>query len=158
DPWLPYYRFATVEELGTSEAYIGFPVYPGMWANGREFVKWFSKPHAAYELILNTAPEVYTYMREESTMPLNCLIVGHANCGHSHLYKHNRYMRAVGADTIMRRMANWADRFAQLEADPEFGIERLEYTADAALVLAPFCREPSEEKVPDGVLRARLEG
>jgi spore cortex formation protein SpoVR/YcgB (stage V sporulation) len=64
--------------------------------------------------------------------------------------------KETGADTILKRMATWADRFSQLANDPEFGIERLEYTCDAALVIEDYCRD-NQRKVPDELLRKRLQ-
>jgi spore cortex formation protein SpoVR/YcgB (stage V sporulation) len=167
DPYDPYYRFAANEEIGGAEAFIGFPVYPGMWFNGRQFIDWMRRSqlpptdprHAnpAYEMILNTALEAYTYMRRESNMALNCLIIGHANCGHAHVFKNNRHLNSVGADTIMERMARYASRFRALADDPEFGIDRLEYTADAALVLADYCQESDKSRISNKALRKRLE-
>jgi spore cortex formation protein SpoVR/YcgB (stage V sporulation) len=163
DPYIPYYRFSSNEEIGSSEAYVGFPVFPGTWANGKQFVGWMKRfesgrANAAYELILNTGPEAYTYMREESMMPLNCLIVAHANVGHAHFFKNNKlFTRNGGADTILERMAKWADRFEQLANDPDFGIERLEYTADAAVVISHYSQETSTHQVSNKELRKRLQ-
>lgn len=162
DPYDPYYRFATNEEIGTAGAYIGMPVYPGVWSNGRQFVQWMTRWRAgmenpAYEMILNTDP-VYTYMRSESNMPLNCMIIGHANVGHSHFFKNNKLYKGSGADTILQRMAEWADEFQKLEDDEEFGIDRLEFTADAAMVIADYCRNEVTGRVSNKVLRERLEG
>jgi spore cortex formation protein SpoVR/YcgB (stage V sporulation) len=165
DPFPPLYRFATNEEMiETGTPYIGLPVFPGMWNNGRQFIRSMRLYHAGrqpppYEQIIQSNP-VYTWMREEATMPLHCLIIAHANCGHAQVFKHNRVARAhnePAPERVLKQFAEWAEELAILENDPEFGIERVEYTADAALVLARYNRESSANRIPNEVLRAKLE-
>jgi hypothetical protein len=43
---------------------------------------------------------------------------------------------ASNPKNVIKQFAEWADALARLENDPEFGVERVEYTADAAIVLA----------------------
>jgi len=161
DPYTPLYRFVKNRELADTLPYVGFPVYPGSWENGKQFIGWLQKAmegmeSVPYELILNSDP-AYIYMRESSSMALNCLVIPHAGCGHSHFFKSNYTFKKSGADTIMQRMAKWQRRFHELENDPNFGIERLEYTLDAALVVANYCVEFSvADRVPEKELRRRL--
>ena len=49
DPFPPLYRFATNEEMvATGTPYIGLPVFPGMWDNGRQFVRAMRRYQAAW--------------------------------------------------------------------------------------------------------------
>lgn len=161
DPYPPYYRWVTSEELAATMPYIGMPVFPSAWFNGKNFVQYMrqfraGEVHVPYEMILNTDP-AWVYMREANTMPLNVLIIAHAACGHSHFFKHNASTRQAGAATILERMASWAKRCEDLENDPDFGVERLEYTLDAAMVLARYGTELNKSRVPEPQLRRRLE-
>ena len=93
-------------------------------------------------------------------MPLHCLIIGHANTGHASVFKHNRVSKVHNEpkpENVLKQFAEWADELARLENDPEFGIERVEYTADAAMVIAFYNREPSDNRVPNHILRDKLQ-
>jgi spore cortex formation protein SpoVR/YcgB (stage V sporulation) len=166
DPFPPLYRFATNDEMiETGTPYVGLPVFPGTWNNGRQFVRQMRLFRAGlenppYEQIIQSNP-VYTWMREEATMPLHCLIIAHANCGHASVFKHNRVARdhnEPAPENVLKQFAEWADELERLENDPEFGVERVEYTADAAMVIAWYNRESSHNRVPEAALRDRLEG
>jgi spore cortex formation protein SpoVR/YcgB (stage V sporulation) len=166
DPHPPDYRFARPKELVSTYAYIGVPTFPGTWNNGKEFLSWMfkfnlpdghpDKAHAAWELIINSNP-VVTYMNTEARMPLNCHILGHANIGHSHFFKHNHRFKGTDPEHVLERFSRMAQRLEQLANDPEFGIDRLEYTADAAHVIAKYCSEVSDRLVSEKELRERLE-
>ena len=166
DPYPPDYRFASAKEIISTYPYVGLPVYPGTWNNGKEFLRYMykfnlpdghpEKEHAAYELIIRTNP-VVTYMQEEAYMALHSLIIGHANVGHSHFYKNNHSFTGIAAEEVLERLSQYAQRLEQLKNDPEFGVRRLEWTADAAWVIAKYNREHSENLIPEKELRERLE-
>jgi spore cortex formation protein SpoVR/YcgB (stage V sporulation) len=165
DPFPPLYRFATNDEMiETGTPYLGLPVFPGMWDNGRKFVLAMRRFRAGfdappYEQIIQSNP-VYTWMREEATMPLHCLIIAHANCGHASVFKHNRVSKEHNEpkpENVLKQFAEWADELERLENDPEFGIERVEYTADAALAIVHYNREGSLNRIPEKELREKLQ-
>jgi spore cortex formation protein SpoVR/YcgB (stage V sporulation) len=161
-PYPPNYRFFNDDEMEDALAYVGFPIFPGTWRNGKHFVQSISEKlrtgqgGSPYELILNTDPS-YIWMKKTTTMGYNTLIIGHATCGHSHFFRNNYRFKDTKPKEVMQRFAQIDARFQELANDPKFGVDRLEYTLDAAMVLEQYCRRDDDTKAKAEKVRARLE-
>lgn len=139
---LSYYpnqvEIITSEQMLDAYSAVGMPIYYSHWSFGKQFVKEqeaYSRGHMglAYEIVINSNPCI-SYLMEENTMTMQCLVMAHACFGHNSFFRNNVHFKQwTDAEAIIDYLS-FAKNYI-LECEEKYGAEEVEAVLDAAHAL-----------------------
>lgn len=128
----------SAEQMLDAYCSIGMPLMYQHWSFGKRFVQEqeayrTGQMGLAYEIVINSSPCISYYM-EESTMPMQTLVLAHAAFGHNHFFKNNYlFQQWTDADGILDYL-EFAKRFIA-QCEEHHGQAAVEEIMDAAHAL-----------------------
>ena len=126
------------EQMLDAYCSIGMPLMYQHWSFGKRFVHESGLYRAghmglAYEIVINSSPCISYYM-EESTMPMQTLVLAHAAFGHNHFFKNNYlFQQWTDAEGILDYL-DFAKRYIA-RCEERYGLEAVEEIIDASHAL-----------------------
>ena len=126
------------EQMLDAYCSIGMPLMYQHWSFGKRFVQEEAMYRSgnmglAYEIVINSSPCISYYM-EESTMPIQTLVLAHAAFGHNHFFKNNYlFQQWTDADGILDYL-EFSKRFIA-SCEERHGLAAVEEIIDAAHAL-----------------------
>lgn len=139
---LTYYpnqiELITSEQMLDAYAAVGMPLYYSHWSFGKQFVQeqeQYARGHMglAYEIVINSSPCI-SYLMEENTMTMQCLVMAHACFGHNSFFKNNETFRQwTDAESIIDYLA-FAKKYIA-DCEEKYGPVEVEAVIDAAHAL-----------------------
>jgi spore cortex formation protein SpoVR/YcgB (stage V sporulation) len=93
DPYPSQIEIITAEQMLDAYASNGMPLFYKHWSFGKHFAfheAGYRRGLAglAYEIVINSNPCI-SYLMEENTASMQCLVMAHAAFGHNHFFKNN---------------------------------------------------------------------
>lgn len=128
----------TSEQMLDAYAAVGMPIYYSHWSFGKQFVaesENYKRGHMglAYEIVINSNPCI-SYLMEENTMMMQCLVMAHACFGHNSFFKNNTHFKQwTDAEAIIDYLA-YAKHYIR-ECEEKYGEEAVEFVLDHAHAL-----------------------
>lgn len=128
----------SAEQMLDAYCSIGMPLMYQHWSFGKRFVQEqeayrTGQMGLAYEIVINSSPCISYYM-EESTMPMQTLVLAHAAFGHNHFFKNNYlFQQWTDAEGILDYL-EFAKRFIA-QCEEQHGLNAVEEIMDAAHAL-----------------------
>lgn len=139
---LTYYpnqvEIITSEQMLDAYAAVGMPIYYSHWSFGKQFVQEqeaYKRGHMglAYEIVINSNPCI-SYLMEENTMAMQCLVMAHACFGHNSFFKNNVHFKQwTDAEGIIDYL-DFAKNYIA-ECEEKYGLAEVEAVIDAAHAL-----------------------
>jgi stage V sporulation protein R len=139
---LSYYQnqieLITSEQMLDAYAAVGMPTYYSHWSFGKQFVaesEQYKRGHMglAYEIVINSDPCI-SYLMEENTMAMQCLVMAHACMGHNSFFKNNvQFKQWTDAGSIIDYLV-YAKNYVR-ECEEKHGEEAVERVLDHAHAL-----------------------
>lgn len=136
---LSYYpnqiEIITAEQMLDAYAAVGMPIYYSHWSFGKQFVaeqESYNRGYMglAYEIVINSNPCI-SYLMEENTMMMQCLVMAHACFGHNSFFKNNvQFTQWTDAEAIIDYLA-FAKKYIA-ECEEKYGPDEVERVLDAA--------------------------
>lgn len=117
---------------------VGMPIYYSHWSFGKQYVQESEaykrgQMGLAYEIVINSNPCI-SYLMEENSMAMQCLVMAHACFGHNSFFKNNTQFRQwTDAESIIDYLA-FAKQYVQ-ECEERYGEQEVERVLDAAHAL-----------------------
>lgn len=136
DYYQPQIEMVSAEQMLDAYSSIGMPVNYNHWSFGRDFLKNKSKydsgrMNLAYEMVIGTAPLTIAYLMEENDAITQALVLAHASCGHSFVFKNNYLFKEWSpAESIVDIMIYARDYIKRCEE--KYGELEVEALLDAA--------------------------
>jgi stage V sporulation protein R len=132
---LTYYpnqiEIITSEQMLDAYAAVGMPTYYSHWSFGKQFVaetEQYKRGHMglAYEIVINSNPCI-SYLMEENTMAMQCLVMAHACMGHNSFFKNNiNFKQWTDASSIIDYLVYAKNYIRECEEKySEFAVERV---------------------------------
>jgi len=122
------------EQMIDAYSSVGLPINYRHWSFGKQFVATEQtyrrgQMGLAYEIVINSDPCI-AYLMEESTLPMQALVIAHASYGHNSFFKGNYLFRAwTSADAIIDYLVFARDYIADCEE--RYGQEEVELLLDS---------------------------
>lgn len=139
---LTYYpnqiEIITSEQMLDAYAAVGMPTYYSHWSFGKQFVQESEQYKRgamglAYEIVINSDPCI-SYLMEENTMMMQCLVMAHACFGHNSFFKNNaQFQQWTDAEAIVDYLAYAKQYIADCEE--KYGEREVEQVLDSAHAL-----------------------
>lgn len=139
---LEYYpnqiEIITSEQMLDAYAAVGMPMYYSHWSYGKQFVAESERYKRgqmglAYEIVINSNPCI-SYLMEENSMAMQCLVMAHACFGHNSFFKNNTHFKQwTDASAIIDYLA-YAKHYVQ-ECEEKYGEREVEEVLDHAHAL-----------------------
>lgn len=128
----------TSEQMLDAYAAVGMPIYYSHWSFGKQFVaesEQYKRGHMglAYEIVINSDPCI-SYLMEENTMAMQCLVMAHACFGHNSFFKNNTHFRQWTDATAIIDYLAYAKHYIR-ECEEKYGEEAVEEVLDHAHAL-----------------------
>lgn len=129
------------EQMLDAYSSIGMPLMYQHWSFGKHFVHHetlYQKGMAglAYEIVINSNPCI-SYNMEESSMPMQALVMAHAAFGHNHFFKNNYlFQQWTDAEGILDYL-DFAKTYIH-KCEEQHGLEAVEEILDAAHALMDY--------------------
>ncbi|HYF09803.1 MAG TPA: SpoVR family protein, partial [Acetobacteraceae bacterium] len=151
----------SAEQMLDAYAANGMPLFYRHWSFGKRFARHevlYRKGirGLAYEIVINSSPCI-SYVMEENTATMQCLVIAHAAFGHNHFFKNN-YLLKVWTDAcgILDYLEFARGYIARCE--DRYGVPAVERILDAAHALSTHgvFRFP-RRRVPDLASEERRE-
>lgn len=117
---------------------VGMPVYYAHWSYGKQFVQESEaykrgQMGLAYEIVINSNPCI-SYLMEENSIAMQCLVMAHACFGHNSFFKNNeQFKQWTDAEAIIDYLA-FAKHYVN-ECEEKYGEAAVEAVLDAAHAL-----------------------
>lgn len=128
----------TSEQMLDAYAAVGMPIYYSHWSFGKQFVaesEQYKRGYMglAYEIVINSNPCI-SYLMEENTMAMQCLVMAHACFGHNSFFKNNVHFRQwTDAEAIIDYLA-YAKHYIR-DCEERYGEREVEAVLDHAHAL-----------------------
>jgi stage V sporulation protein R len=128
----------TSEQMLDAYAAVGMPIYYSHWSFGKQFVaesENYKRGNMglAYEIVINSNPCI-SYLMEENTMMMQCLVMAHACIGHNSFFKNNTHFKQwTDAEAIIDYLA-YAKHYIK-ECEMKYGEDEVEFILDHAHAL-----------------------
>jgi stage V sporulation protein R len=128
----------TSEQMLDAYAAVGMPLYYSHWSFGRQFVaesEQYKRGHMglAYEIVINSNPCI-SYLMEENSIAMQCLVIAHACFGHNSFFKNNTHFKQwTDAEAIIDYLA-YAKHYVH-ECEEKYGERAVEEVLDHAHAL-----------------------
>lgn len=125
----------TSEQMLDAYAAVGMPIYYSHWSFGKQFVaesENYKRGNMglAYEIVINSNPCI-SYLMEENTMAMQCLVMAHACFGHNSFFKNNvHFQQWTDAEAIIDYLA-YAKHYIR-ECEDKYGELAVELVLDHA--------------------------
>src|ERR1035437_2375530 len=112
----------------------GLPMMYNHWSFGKHFLQQeysYRKGHSglAYEICVNTNPEI-AYLMEENSFTMQCLVLAHASAGHNHFFKNNYLFRQWTDASSILDYLSFAKKYIT-SCEEKYGTKLVEDTLDA---------------------------
>lgn len=140
DYYSPQIEIISAEQMIDAYSSIGLPVHYNHWSFGKTFMRDWTKYQKgqmglAYEIVINSDPCI-SYLMEENSAITQALVMAHAACGHSHVFKNNYLFKDwTSAGSIIDYML-FAKKYIQ-DCESKYGDDAVEDVLNAAHALAP---------------------
>lgn len=142
----------TAEQMLDAYSSVGMPLFYKHWSFGKHFAHqeaFYRKGlmGLAYEIVINSSPCI-SYLMEENTATMQCLVIAHAAFGHNHFFKNNYLFKQwTDAEGILDYLDFAKGYVAQCEE--RHGRQAVEQTLDAAHALMShgIDRYPGKKKL-----------
>jgi stage V sporulation protein R len=134
DYYTPQIEIISSEQMLDAYSSVAMPIMYDHWSFGKTFLqneRQYNKgmQGLAYEVVINTNP-CLTYLMENNTATLQCLVLAHAACGHSHFFKNNYLFKNwTDADSILDYL-KYAKNFIK-KCEEKHGADRVEKLLDS---------------------------
>jgi stage V sporulation protein R len=131
----------SAEQMLDAYASVGMPVNYRHWSFGKQFIaseKNYRRGHMglAYEIVINSDPCI-AYLMEESTMPMQALVMAHACFGHNSFFKGNYLFRMwTDASSIVDYLV-YAKAYIT-ECEERHGVDSVEEVLDCCHALMHY--------------------
>ena len=128
----------TSEQMLDAYAAVGMPIYYSHWSFGKQFVaesEQYKRGYMglAYETVITSNPCI-SYLMEENTMAMQCLVMAHACFGHNSFFKNNVHFRQwTDAEAIIDYLA-YAKHYIR-DCEERYGEREVEAVLDHAHAL-----------------------
>lgn len=126
------------EQMLDTYSSIGMPLMYQHWSFGKQFAReeqLYRKGHMglAYEIVINSSPCI-SYIMEENTMAMQCLVMAHAAFGHNHFFKNNYLFKQWTDAEVIIDYLNFAKGYI-VKCEERYGLAAVEEIVDAAHAL-----------------------
>lgn len=138
DYYEPQIEIISSEQMLDAYSSVAMPVMYNHWSFGKTFLqneRQYQKgmQGLAYEVVINTNP-CLTYLMENNTATLQCLVLSHAAAGHNHFFKNNYLFKGwTDADSIMDYL-KFAKNYIK-NCEEKYGEKRVEQLLDSCHAL-----------------------
>lgn len=128
----------TSEQMLDAYASVGMPIGYSHWSFGKHFItneQQYKRGYMglAYEIVINSSPCI-SYLMEENTMMMQCLVMAHACYGHNSFFKGNYLFRTwTDAEAIIDYLI-FAKHYIS-ECEQKYGISAVESLLDSCHAL-----------------------
>ena len=128
----------TSEQMLDAYASVGMPIGYSHWSFGKHFItneQQYKRGYMglAYEIVINSSPCI-SYLMEENTMMMQCLVMAHACYGHNSFFKGNYLFRTwTDAEAIIDYLI-FAKHYIS-ECEQKYGINAVESLLDSCHAL-----------------------
>lgn len=128
----------TSEQMLDMYSTIGMPTYYSHWTFGKQFVSESDKYKRgqmglAYEIVINSAPCI-SYLMEENTMSMQCLVMAHACFGHNSFFKNNTHFKQWTDPEAIIDYLSYAKNYVR-DCEDKYGADAVEAVLDHAHAL-----------------------
>lgn len=137
----PQFEIISAEQMLDVYTSVGMPVFYKHWSFGKQAVQEQKayeegKMHLAYELVINCNPCIGFLMEQNSAL-MQTLVMAHALCGHSAVFKNNIYFKQnTDAEGIIDYL-NFAKEYIA-KCEEKYGEDAVEEVLDACHALSTF--------------------
>jgi stage V sporulation protein R len=134
DYYEPQIEIINSEQMLDAYSSGAMPIMYDHWSFGKTFLqneRQYNKgmQGLAYEVVINTNP-CLTYLMENNSAALQCLVMAHAACGHSHFFKNNYLFKNwTDADSILDYL-KFAKNYIH-KCEEKYGADKVEKLIDA---------------------------
>jgi len=128
----------TAEQMMDAYSSVGMPIGYNHWSFGKKFIQTErsykrGQMGLAYEIVINSEPCI-SYLMEENTMPMQALVIAHANYGHNSFFKNNYLFKTwTDASSIIDYLVFSKNYIA--ECEEKYGISEVEDILDSCHAL-----------------------
>lgn len=125
----------TSEQMLDAYAAVGMPTYYSHWSFGKQFItesEHYKRGYMglAYEIVINSNPCI-SYLMEENTMAMQCLVMAHACMGHNSFFRNNeQFLQWTDASSIIDYLV-YAKNYVR-ECEEKYGETEVERVLDHA--------------------------
>jgi len=151
----------SAEQMLDAYSAVGMPIYYDHWQFGKQFVRESEaykrgRMGLAYEIVINSDPCI-SYLMEDNTMTMQCLVMAHACFGHNHFFKNNNTFKQWTDATAIIDYLVFAKHYIK-ECEERYGREEVEKVLDAAhaLKLHGVDRYKRPASMSKDMLKARM--
>lgn len=134
-PYPTRYEMVTDDQMVRLIPYTMLPSRYRHWSFGKRYEEQAKNFGGhIFEAVINSNPS-FCYLGTTNLMPMQVLVMGHATYGHVDFFANNFLFKESGAPYIIEKLAQHAEFVKNLQEDPTYGVQKVEYILDAAHAL-----------------------
>lgn len=123
------------EQMLESYCTVGMPTYYSHWSFGKQYVQEseaYKRGHMglAYEIVINSSPCI-SYLMEENSVAMQCLVIAHAAFGHNSFFKNNVHFKQWTDASSIIDYLSYAKKYIA-DCEERYGAKEVESILDAA--------------------------